>query len=214
MEARYPPAVAKGLDFSFRSIIVGLLIGVLLNLSNMYYGLQAGSSMQMPAVSGLLGFAIFHVFRGQLRTPFTVSENVLICSAATAVGCMPVTAGFIESLPALEFVLSGANGGPIHPTNMQFIGWSLALSYFGIAFAVLFRDRFVLKRELPWPGATATAHILLAAHSTQPGGGRFDRQEPSLCDQNSCVEAIPWQEKAWALVKGSCVSGFLVRNPT
>src|SRR5271170_6705572 len=69
-------------NFTFRALVAGLLIGVLINLSNMYYGLQTGSSQQMPIVSALLGFLGFSLLSKLGFAPLSKAENVLIASVA------------------------------------------------------------------------------------------------------------------------------------
>lgn len=160
-------------NFTFRALVAGLLIGVLINLSNMYYGLQTGSSQQMPIVSALLGFLGFSLLSKLGFAPLSKAENILIVSAATATGCMPVTAGFAELIPALEYVLGPSDGGPIHLRWTEMFLWSLGLCFFGILFAALLRQRLVVPRDLPWPGATASSNVIRAFYA---GGAKADVQ--------------------------------------
>ena len=88
-------------SFTLRALISGLFIGVLVNLSNTYYGLRIGAGSQMSMVSGLLGYIGFKLFSGYTAIRFTAAENVLIISVATATGCMPVTTRFVGIIPAL-----------------------------------------------------------------------------------------------------------------
>lgn len=53
-------------SFTLRAVLAGLVIGVLVNLSNMYYGLQTGNSNQMSMVSALLGYIGFKVISKHL----------------------------------------------------------------------------------------------------------------------------------------------------
>jgi uncharacterized oligopeptide transporter (OPT) family protein len=152
-------------NFTIRALIAGLLIGILVNLSNMYYGLQTGSSQQMPIVSALLGYFGFSLSSRLGFAPLSKAENVLIASVATATGCMPVTAGFSELIPALEYVLGPADGGPMRLRWTEMFLWSLGLCFFGILFAALLRKQLVVPRELPWPGATASSNVIRALYT-------------------------------------------------
>ena len=91
-------------NFTFRGVAVGLVIGVVICFSNMYFGLQTGwvSGMAMP--SALLGFAYFKAVSRLLSYPFTPVENVLVQSVAGSVGTMPLGCGFVGVLPALNFL--------------------------------------------------------------------------------------------------------------
>lgn len=154
-------------NFTWRALIVGLLVGILINLCNTYYGLQTGAGAQLPTVSALLGYLVIGGFAKLKFAPLSKSENVLIVSAATATGCMPATAGFTEVIPALEYILGPKDGGPFQLGWMDMVTWSLGLSFFGILFAALLRDRLISPTIWPWPGATASANVINALHSRE-----------------------------------------------
>lgn len=154
-------------SFSWRALIVGLLVGILINLCNTYYGLQTGAGAQLPTVSALLGYLVINFFAKFSFTPLSKAENVLIVSAATATGCMPGTAGFTEVIPALEYVLGPKEGGPVKLGWTEMVIWSLGLSFFGILFAALLKDRLIFPKVWPWPGATASANVINALHGRE-----------------------------------------------
>lgn len=85
----------EGRHFSLRGIAVGLLVGLVVCFSNMYFGLQTGwvSTMTMPA--SLMGFAIFKALRRQLTFPFSPVENVFVQSVAGGMAIMPLGCGFV-----------------------------------------------------------------------------------------------------------------------
>jgi uncharacterized oligopeptide transporter (OPT) family protein len=168
---------APNVQFSLRALVLGLALGILVNLSNTYYGLQAGISSQMSMITGLLGYLTIKSLKRFSISPLSLGENVLIISAATATGCMPVTAGFTGVIPALEFVLGPEDGGHLHFTIVQLLLWSLGLAFFGIAFAAWLRKRFVEKGEWPWPGPKAAARLVLALHGDEKDVRRKVRGE-------------------------------------
>ncbi|OQD63502.1 hypothetical protein PENPOL_c009G08410 [Penicillium polonicum] len=154
-------------SFTWRAVIVGLLVGVLINLCNTYYGLQTGAGAQLPTVSALLGYLAIGALAKFNFAPLSKAENVLIVSTATATGCMPATAGFTEAIPALEYILGPNEGGPFRLGYLQMITWSLGLSFFGILFAALLRDRLIFPTLWPWLGATASANVINALHTRE-----------------------------------------------
>ncbi|KAI0096582.1 oligopeptide transporter [Nemania sp. FL0031] len=158
------PPDSPDVSFSLRALTLGLALGVLVNAANTYYGLQAGISSQMPMITGLLGYMIVQSLRGFAVKPLSFGENVLVISAATATGCMPVTAGFTGVIPALEFVLAPEDGGRLHLNTARLLLWSFGSAFFGIAFAAWLRKPLIEKRESPWPGAHATARMLRTLH--------------------------------------------------
>lgn len=92
-----PPVkfLPEGHHFTIRGVVVGLLVGLVIVFSNMYFGLQTGwvSMMTMPA--SLLGFGIFRTLSRHLSFPFSPVENVLVQSVAGGMAIMPLGCGFV-----------------------------------------------------------------------------------------------------------------------
>lgn len=84
-----------GRSFTVRGVLVGLVVGLVICFSNMYFGLQTGwvSTMTMPA--SLMGFGIFKALRPHLRFPFSPVENVLVQTVAGSMAIMPLGCGFV-----------------------------------------------------------------------------------------------------------------------
>ena len=162
---RIKDATNNDSDFSVRAVLAGMFIGVLINISNTYYGLISGSSQQMPIVSALLGYLGFRFLSRFGVEKLSRAENVLIASTATATGCMPVTAGFAELIPALEYILEPVDMGPVHLSWQSSVVWSLGVAFFGIIFASLLRRSLVMPKDMPWPGATASSNVIKSLHT-------------------------------------------------
>ena len=106
-QSNHHESIVDATNFTFRGVVVGILIGVIICFSNTYFGLQTGwvSGMVMPA--SLIGFAWFKAISKHLRLPFTPVENVLVQTVAGAVGTMPLGLGFVGVMPSLEDAESG-----------------------------------------------------------------------------------------------------------
>uniref|UniRef100_A0A8H7K9Z1 Oligopeptide transporter n=1 Tax=Bionectria ochroleuca TaxID=29856 RepID=A0A8H7K9Z1_BIOOC len=202
-------------SFTAWSLLAGLLIGTFFSLSNTYYGLQIGVASQMSMVSGLLGFAGFKACSRYLTEPFTPAENVLVISVATSCGCMPVTAGLIGVVPALEFLINKEENGPmVLPLGTIFV-WSVALSLFGLIFASLFRQDFIVRDKLPWPGARATANLIATLHNEgkpmrSPQTAQDDQTlQSSSPNSNSLEPETAWTEKLRTLSQGAGAAGII-----
>ncbi|TLD25669.1 putative oligopeptide transporter [Venturia nashicola] len=163
-------------NFTFRGVLVGLVIGVIINFSNMYFGLQTGwvSGMAMP--SALLGFAYFRTVANYLNFPFSPVENVLVQSVAGSVGTMPLGCGFVGVVPALEYLLLPEEGGPLNIGILKLVVWSVGIAFFGVVFAVPLRRQVIIREKLKFPSGTATALMIGVLHGER-GGAKIIAQE-------------------------------------
>ncbi|KAF9958769.1 hypothetical protein BGZ65_001185 [Modicella reniformis] len=159
--------------FTWRSMIVGILIGTLLCFTNMYFGLQTGWISMMSLQSSLLGFALFKAAKHYLKVPFGPAENIVLQSVAVATGTMPLAAGFVGIIPALQMMTVADNpatdtspGGGLYLSAGQLILWSLAIAFFGVFIAVPLRKQVIVKEKLPFPSGTATAQMIAVLHNT------------------------------------------------
>jgi uncharacterized oligopeptide transporter (OPT) family protein len=130
-----------------RAVAVGLVIGTLACFSNSYFGLQTGWISMMSLPLSLLGFAVFKLFSKQLKYPFSPVENVLVQTVAVAVGTMPLAAGLVGIIPALEKLLLPQEGGPLQLNWGMLIIWSIGVAFFGVFFAVPLRRQVIIREK-------------------------------------------------------------------
>ncbi|KAF2091663.1 oligopeptide transporter-like protein [Saccharata proteae CBS 121410] len=157
-------------NFTWRGVLVGLAIGVVICFSNTYFGLQTGwvSSMSMP--SALMGFAFFKTMSRHIKLPFSPVENVLIQSVAGSVGTMPLGCGFVGVIPALQFLLKPEENGPLTLSLWKLIVWSVGICFFGVVFAVPLRKEVIIREKLKFPSGTATALMIGVLHGGDEKG--------------------------------------------
>ncbi|CAO0795378.1 unnamed protein product [Mucor circinelloides] len=160
--------------FTFRAVACGLLIGTLMCFSNMYFGLQTGWISMMSLQSSLLGFAMFKPFQHMLKQKFGPIENVVLQTTAVATATMPLAAGFVGVIPALELMTKSDNPtGAVVLSGRQLILWSLGVAFFGVFFAIPLRKETIIRERLKFPSGTATAQMISLLHQ---------RQDPTLID--------------------------------
>lgn len=166
-------------NFTLRGVLVGLAIGVIICFSNTYFGLQTGwvSGMAMP--SALIGFACFKSVARFINYPFTPVENVLVVTVAGAVGTMPLGCGFVGVMPALNYLLTPEENGPLVLTTWKLIVWAIGICFFGVVIAVPLRRQVLIREKLKFPSGTATALIIGVLHGSQ------DEKEPTQNQQKS-----------------------------
>ncbi|KAF9090911.1 hypothetical protein BGX29_011223 [Mortierella sp. GBA35] len=132
----------------------------------MYFGLQTGWISMMSLQSSLLGFAIFKAAKPYLTVPFGPAENIVLQSIAVATGTMPLAAGFVGIIPALQMMTTEDNpSGPVFLSATQMILWCLAIAFFGVFIAVPLRRQVIIKEKLPFPSGTATAQMIGVLHN-------------------------------------------------
>src|SRR5277367_5105851 len=137
----------EGQHLTPRAVAVGLIIGTLACFSNSYFGLQTGWISMMSLPLSLLGFAVFKAFNNQLSYPFSPVENVLVQTVAVAVGTMPLAAGLVGIIPALEKLLLPSEGGPFNLNWGMLVIWSLGVAFFGVFFAVPLRRQVIVREK-------------------------------------------------------------------
>nr|XP_036584308.1 OPT oligopeptide transporter [Colletotrichum truncatum]KAF6793697.1 OPT oligopeptide transporter [Colletotrichum truncatum] len=163
-----------GRSFTLRGLFVGLLVGLVICFSNMYFGLQTGwvSTMTMPA--SLMGFGIFKALARHLKFPFSPVENVLVQTVAGSMAIMPLGCGFVGVIPAMNYLLTSEEQGPLHISLWKLVVWSLGLCYFGVVFAVPLRRQVIIRERLRFPSGFSTAVLIGVLHGqtrkSGPGG--------------------------------------------
>lgn len=189
----------QGQNFTLRGVLVGLAIGVIICFSNMYFGLQTGwvSGMAMPAA--LIGFGFFKTVARCIDYPFTPVENVLVQTVAGALGTMPLGCGFVGVMPALNYLLTPEENGPLVLSTGKLIVWSLGICFFGVVFAVPLRREVIIREKLKFPSGTATALMIGVLHGDADEDGRkkpdsgleIFRQRSQDVRRSSSMDGIP-----------------------
>lgn len=187
----------QGQNFTIRGVLVGLAIGVIICFSNMYFGLQTGwvSGMAMPAA--LIGFGFFKTIAQYIDYPFTPVENVLVSTVAGATGTMPLGVGFVGVMPALNYLLTPEENGPLVLSTGKLMLWSLGICFFGVAFAMPLRKQVIIREKLKYPSGTAAAILIGVLHGKDEDGKKPDsgleifRQRSQDIRRSSSMDGIP-----------------------
>lgn len=205
--------------FTVRSIAIGLIIGVVVCLSNVYFGLQNGFADTMAMGSSLLGFALFRPLNPRLRVRFGPKENVFIQTVAGAVASMPMTAGLVSVFVALEHLMEPSEGGPLHFKWLDLAIWALGLCCSGAFFAMLLREHILKQQNMPFPSASATATIINALHGRKPmafGGGSIETRSNchatvALRNTDTVLERVPQlpPNSVWFMSLAFIASGMI-----
>jgi putative OPT family oligopeptide transporter len=149
-------AMKNDREFTFRAILIGLVLSLAMAAANMYLGLKVGITISANIPCSVIALILFHTL---LRTRSVAEVNLSQATGSVGEG---LAAGVIFVFPAL--VLSGA----VKP----FASWGfaeyatvtlavLAGSILGVVLTGFLRGPMVVEsKELKYPEGVATAEIL------------------------------------------------------
>jgi uncharacterized oligopeptide transporter (OPT) family protein len=150
-------------QLSVRSIVLGMLIGAVMSVSNLYVGLKTGWSLGVTITACIIAYAVFRALAAVIpryrSDPFTILENNTMSSAASAAGYMS-SAGLVSAIPALYLT----TGRVLYWWEMML--WLGAVSVLGVFMAVPLKRQLINIDQLPFPSGIATAETLRSMHSS------------------------------------------------
>jgi uncharacterized oligopeptide transporter (OPT) family protein len=175
-----------------RALVMGMVLGGFLSVSNVYIGLKAGWSMGVAITSCILAYAIFATFHRAFPRwfpAFGMLENNAMQSCASAAGYM-TGAGLVNAIPALMMLNPAAV-----PGMWQVMIWVLVISWLGVFLAVPAKRQMINVEQLPYPSGIAAATTLRALHGE---GGKAERQARALMLAALLGSIITWMRDAQA----------------
>ncbi|SEU09936.1 OPT family oligopeptide transporter [Stigmatella erecta] len=146
-------------QLTVRAVIAGMLIGMVMCLSNLYVILKTGWSMGVTITACILAFAVFSGLKGLglFKKEFSPLENNAMGSVASAAGYM-TGGGNMAAVPAL-LLLTGTL-----PSAGWLVVWFAVISALGVFAAIPIKRQLVNIEALPFPTGTATAATINALH--------------------------------------------------
>jgi len=145
----YVPETLEMKEFTFRALLIGLVLTAILGSANAYLGLKAGMTIAATYPAAVIGMAILRLLKGSL-----LEENI-----ARTVGSIgeSVAAGAVFTIPA--FVMAGLWPGLTHEEYWKGVALMLIGGTLGILFVTLLRRVMVEDPELPYPESVAASEI-------------------------------------------------------
>jgi OPT family oligopeptide transporter len=177
-------------QLTLRALVMGMLLGGFLSVSNVYIGLKAGWSMGVAITSCILAYAIFSTLHRAFPKwfpAFSILENNAMQSCASAAGYM-TGAGLVNAIPALMMLNPAAV-----PGMWQVMIWVLVISWLGVFLAVPAKRQMINIEQLPYPSGIAAATTLRALHGE---GGKAERQARALMLAALAGSVITWMRDA------------------
>jgi uncharacterized oligopeptide transporter (OPT) family protein len=145
-------------QLTVRATIMGMLLGGIMSVSNLYVGLMTGWGFGVTITAGIMAFAIFKVFEKVLPGGhFTDLENNAMQSVSSAAGFMS-SAGLVSAIPALLLL----NGTRLDGFTLAI--WLMAISIMGVFVAIPMKRQMINIDQLPFPSGIAAAETIKSLH--------------------------------------------------
>src|ERR1700750_1312314 len=149
-------------EFTFKSVILGSIFGILFGAANVYLALRAGLT-----VSASIPIAVIAITLGRKVFRTTILENNIIQTAGSA--GESIASGVVFTLPGFLFLSSGESSNYFD----YIVIFILAMfgGMLGTLMMIPLRRSLIVKEHgsLPYPEGTACASVLKAGEK----GGEF-----------------------------------------
>lgn len=145
----YVPETMQMKEFTFRAVLIGLVMTGILGSANAYLGLKAGMTIAATYPAAVIGMALLRLMKGSL-----LEENI-----ARTVGSIgeSVAAGAVFTIPA--FVMAGLWPGLTRDQYWKSVALMVIGGTLGILFVTLLRRVMVEDPDLPYPESVAASEI-------------------------------------------------------
>ncbi len=148
MDKPYISPETRLTELTFRSIILGALLSVILGAANAYFGLFSGLTVSASIPAAVISMAILKAFKNA-----NILENNMVQTAASA--GESIAAGVIFTIPALVIMGYWQEFNYVETTLIAIAGGVL-----GVLFTIPLRKALIVKEKLMFPEGVATAEVL------------------------------------------------------
>jgi len=159
----YVSAETSMKEFTFRALIVGAILSVILGSANAYIGLKVGLTVAATFPAAVMAMAILRLFKGSI-----LEENT--CRTTAAVG-EALAAGAIFTIPALLIAKNPATGEPIWD-KIHYVESTVLMvtgGILGVLFVTFLRRILIEDKTLRFPESVACAEIVKAGQGEKTG---------------------------------------------
>ena len=190
LQTTYRPGEA---NLTVRAVVVGMVIGAVMCLSNMYVFFKTGWSMGVTLTACILAFAAFQGLQAAriVKKPLGVLENNALTTVASGAGYM-TGGGNMAAFGALLMVTS------VRPEPIPMIAWFGVIAALGVFAAIPIKRQLINHEELAFPTGTATAETIRSIHDAAAGGGK--QKAAWLLGSAVFGAALAWVRDAWHLI--------------
>ncbi|CAN5896225.1 OPT family oligopeptide transporter [soil metagenome] len=151
-------------NLTLRGAIVGVLIGGVMSLSNIYVFFKTGWSLGVTLTACILGFAVFKLLELVGQRPLGALENNAMTTVASGAGYM-TAGGNAAAFGALMMVTATL------PPAAGLIAWFAIISALGVFVAIPIKRQLINREGLVFPTGVATAQTIRTIHTSTDGKG-------------------------------------------
>lgn len=183
-------------NLTVRAVIVGMVIGGAMCLSNLYVFFKTGWSMGVTLTACILAFGTFQLLQAVrlVRKPLSVLENNALTTVASGAGYM-TGGGNMAAFGALLMVTA------VRPEPLPMIAWFALIAALGVFAAIPIKRQLINQEGLAFPTGTATAETIRSIHTAAAGGGAS--KAVWLAGSAGIAALLTWVRDAWHLIPGT-----------
>jgi putative OPT family oligopeptide transporter len=157
--SRSPSSSVPPVQFTWRAVITGMLIGGVLSLCNLYVGLKIGWGIGMSIIAALVAYGLWQLLAqsGKIRG-LNIYETNISQTAASAAASI-TGAGLVAPIPALTMITGQTmSWGTL-------VIWTFTVCMVGVVVSIALRRQLIEEENLPFPSGFATGKTLQEIYS-------------------------------------------------
>jgi uncharacterized oligopeptide transporter (OPT) family protein len=183
-------------NLTVRAVIVGMLIGAAMCLSNLYVFFKTGWSMGVTLTACILAFGAFQLLQAAriVKRPLSALENNALTTVASGAGYM-TGGGNMAAFGALLMITS------FRPEPLPMIAWFGLIAALGVFAAIPIKRQLINQEGLAFPTGTATAETIRSIHDAAAGAGASKAAWLAWSAAGAAV--LTWLRDAWHIIPGT-----------
>jgi putative OPT family oligopeptide transporter len=148
-------------QLTVRAVLIGVALGAVMSLSNLYVGLKTGWSLGVAITACILSFSMGAALTkiGVLKTNLSILENNCMQSAASSAGYS--TGSTIVGAISALLMIRGEHL-PFHTLLL----WTIFLALLGVMMAIPMKRQMINVEQLRFPSGVAAAQTLRSLYAT------------------------------------------------
>jgi OPT family oligopeptide transporter len=177
-------------NLTVRAVVVGMLIGAAMCLSNLYVFFKTGWSMGVTLTACILAFGSFQLLQALriVKRPLGMLENNALTTVASGAGYM-TGGGNMAAFGALLMITT------VRPDTTAMIAWFGVIAALGVFAAIPIKRQLINHEGLAFPTGTATAETIQSIHTAAAGGG--GGKAVWLAGAGAFAAVLTWFRDAW-----------------